>query len=107
MQNGASTDGAANQPVPLPFGAVAPAAVGGAWTPEGASAPRAFKMKYTTETSASQGMPTIHEMRQVSLSRPMVTSKAHSNVKPAICTKGNQGIRTGKSSARCLRRKLK
>src|SRR5271156_1876369 len=85
------------QSVLLSFGAVAPPA---------ANAPRAFKMKYTTEISISHGTPTIHEMRQVSLSRPMVTNKAHSNVKPAICTKGNQGIRTGKSAARCLRRKL-
>src|SRR6185437_5093421 len=55
-----------------------------------ARVPRAFKMKYATETNASQGTPTIHEMRQVSLSRPMVMSTAHSSVRPAIWMKGNQ-----------------
>ena len=62
--------------------------------------------KYTAVSRASQGAPTIHEIRH-SLVRPIVTKTAQSSVKPANCASGNPGMRTGRSAATCRRRKLK
>jgi len=62
--------------------------------------------KYAALRSASQGTPTIHEIRH-SLAMPIVTRTAARSAKPAICTAGNQGMRTGRSAAarRCLKLK--
>jgi len=71
---------------------------------EAASPPRAFKdeirhghERQPWNTDDPRDAPGF-------LIEAMVTSTAQSNVNPAICTTGNQGIRTGRSAALCFRR---